>query len=146
MTNQQLIGEPTQEPAAAPWPGFTRRSFIKGAAACMAGGALAASGTTAALASEDAAPAQGASTSAQDEIFAGICRCGCAGHCFLNVHVRDGQVVRTTARDLPDTRYNRICSKGLTHVARMYSSQRVLYPMRRIEGSERGAGRFRRIR
>ena len=145
MTNQQLTGKSAQEPTAAPWPGFNRRSFIKGAAACMAVGTLAATGATAALASEGAAPTQGASASAQDEIFAGICRCGCAGHCFLNVHVRDGQVVRTTARDLPDTRYNRICSKGLTHVARMYSSQRVLYPMRRIEGSERGAGEFERI-
>lgn len=116
--------------------GFSRRSFIKGSAALAAAGALAVDVPVARAAEETPSPAD-------DRVFAGICRCGCAGHCFLNVHVRDGQVVRTTARDLPDTRYNRICIKGLSHVGRMYSSNRVLYPMRRI--GERGSGEFERI-
>ena len=44
--------------------------------------------------------------------------------------MRDGQVVRTTASEMADTRYNRICSKGLSHVRRIYSSKRLQYPMR----------------
>ena len=61
----------------------------------------------------------------------------------MNVHVRDGQVVRTSARDMPNTEYNRICPRGLTHVGRMYSSERVLYPMKRV--GERGSNDFERI-
>ena len=62
---------------------------------------------------------------------------------FLNVHVRDGQVVRTSARDMPNPEYNRICARGLTQVGRIYSADRVLYPMKRI--GERGSNDFERI-
>ncbi len=38
---------------------------------------------------------------------------------------------------MPDTQYNRICPKGLTHLYRMYSEHRVKYPMKRV--GERGS-------
>lgn len=120
--------------------GFTRRNFIKGAALLTAAGTLAGCAPTKAGVEEAEKASEGA---ASEEIYSGVCRGNCAGGCFLDVHVRDGQVVRTTARDLPDTRYNRICSKGLTQVARIYSSKRLMYPMRRV--GERGAGEFERI-
>ncbi len=121
-------------------PGFTRRSFIKGAAVLTGAGALA--GCTPQV--QDVEETEGTEeTVVEDEIYCGACRGNCAGGCFLDIHVRDGQVVRTTARDLPDTRYNRICSKGITHVARIYSANRLLYPMRRV--GERGEGEFERI-
>lgn len=113
----------------------TRRTFIKGVAAL---GATAALQTGYGLERASAEQAAG-----EEQLFAGVCRGNCAGGCFLNVHVRDGQVVRTTARDMPDTRYNRICSKGLTHVGRIYNSRRLRYPMRRV--GERGSGEFERI-
>lgn len=118
---------------------FTRRNFIKGAALLTAAGTLAGCAPT----KEGVKETESAGADAKDEIYSGVCRGNCAGGCFLDVHVRDGQVVRTTARDLPDTRYNRICSKGITQVARIYSSKRLQYPMRRI--GERGEGRFERI-
>ncbi len=118
--------------------GFSRRSFIKGVAALTAAGALA--GCTP---KDDDKQQADPVVVVEDEIFAGACRGNCGGGCFLNVHVRDGQVVRTSARDLPDTKYNRICTRGLTHVGRMYSSQRVLYPMKRV--GERGSDDFERI-
>lgn len=117
--------------------GFSRRSFIKGAAALTSVGALATLepqlGTLKAAADE--AP--------RDQIFSGACRGNCGGGCFLDVHVRDGQVVRTTAREMPDPAYTRICCKGLTHVGRMYGPDRLLYPMKRT--GERGSGEFERI-
>lgn len=120
--------------------GFTRRTFIKGAAALAASGALVGcSATTDTL--EAGAP--DSAEAGKEQIFSGSCRGNCFGACFMNVHVRNGQVVRTTARDLPDTRYNRICSKGLTIPERMYSAERLQYPMRRV--GERGAGEFERI-
>ena len=76
-----------------------------------------------------------------DEIFSGACRGNCGGGCFLNVHVRDGQVVRTTARDMPDPQYNRICTKGLTHVGRVYGANRVL-----VSHEARGGARLGRFR
>ena len=45
--------------------------------------------------------------------------------------------------DLPDARYNRICIKGLTHTHRMYSKDRLKYPLRRV--GERGAGEWEQI-
>lgn len=117
---------------------FSRRSFIKGAAALTAAGALV--GCSPQSDTMEDVP----EVVVADEIFTGVCRCNCAGGCFLNIHVRDGQVVRTSAKDMPDTQYNRICSKGLTHSHRMYSDLRVKYPMKRI-GERGNADAFERV-
>ncbi|MEG0417560.1 molybdopterin-dependent oxidoreductase [Gordonibacter sp.] len=119
--------------------GFSRRNFIKGAAALTAAGALVGCSPQ----TKNLEKAKSNVEVIPDEIFSGACRGQCLSGCFLNVHVRDGQVVRTTARDFPDTRYNRICPKGLTHVGRIYSTERLQYPMKRI--GERGEGMFERI-
>lgn len=119
--------------------GLTRRSFIKGAATLTAAGALVGCSPKAENLEEVKEP----EAVPEDEIYAGVCRGNCGGGCFLNVHVRDGQVVRTTARDMPDAQYNRICTRGLTHVGRMYGANRVLYPMKRV--GERGSNNFERI-
>lgn len=120
--------------------GFTRRSFIKGAATLTAAGLLTGcSANTGDLVEGSSSPVE----AGKEEIFAGACSGNCFGGCFLNVHVRDGQVVRFTARDMIDTRYNRICTKGLSHMGRIYSANRLQYPMRRV--GERGAGEFERI-
>lgn len=118
--------------------GFTRRNFIKGAALLTATGALAGCAPQK-QGMEETSTNEGV----KDEVYSGVCRGNCAGGCFLNVHVRDGQVVRTTARDMPNTDYNRICTKGLTHVARIYGADRLQYPMKRV--GERGEGKFERI-
>lgn len=117
---------------------FSRRNFIKGAAIIGATGAL------------TGCSAQGANQAAtggpvpETQIFSGACRSQCANGCYLNVHVRDGQVVRTTAGKFDDgPEFNRICPKGLSSPARVYSSERLQYPMRRV--GERGEGKFERI-
>ena len=129
--------------------GFTRRNFIKGAAAVTAAGMLAGcsaqEGNMEEVAPEEPQEGQeeAAPAASPDVLYGGSCRGNCGGGCYLNIHVRNGQVVRTSARDLPDTAYNRICSRGATHVGRIYGSNRILYPMRRT--GERGAGEFERI-
>ncbi|MDR0500799.1 MAG: molybdopterin-dependent oxidoreductase [Coriobacteriales bacterium] len=137
---------------------FTRRSFIKGAAtfaaATAATGAVGSSASMLASCSptgnagttNDALGSSGASGTkgaGETQIFAGACRGNCGGGCFLNIHVRDNKVVRTSARDFPNTEYNRICTKGLTHVGRIYGPNRLLYPMKRV--GARGSGDFERI-
>lgn len=122
---------------------FSRRNFIKGAAALTATGALVGCSPQTENLSETGSESPSAKEVPETQIFSGVCRGNCAGGCFLDVHVRDGQVVRTTSRDLPDARYNRICSKGLSLPARIYSAKRLQYPMKRT--GERGEGQFERI-
>ena len=121
--------------------GFTRRSFIAGAAALTAAGALSGcSAATNGLAPHAADPLEAGT----EEIFSGACRSQCIQGCYLNVHVRDGQIVRTTAGRIEEEPfYEHICPKGLSHPARVYSAGRLQYPMRRV--GERGAGEFERI-
>lgn len=121
--------------------GFTRRSFIKGAAALTAAGAL----TSCSANTGGLTPATAEATKAgQEKIYSGACRSQCVQGCYLNVHVRDGQIVRTTAGHFPENpEYDRICPKGLAQPGRVYSANRLKYPMRRV--GERGTGEFERI-
>lgn len=118
---------------------FSRRSFIKGAAALTAAGALVGCSPK----SKDLEEVDARQGDPETQIFRGVCRGNCFGGCALNIHVRDGQVVRTSAADLPNPAYNRICSKGITQPARVYSAERLQYPMKRI--GERGEAKFERI-
>ena len=118
---------------------LTRRSFLKGAA-----GAAAATGLATSLGGcQMLRPATKADRQHEEKVFAGVCRGNCFNACFLNVHVRDGKVVRTSARDLPRPDYNRICAKGLTMMHRMYSAERLKYPLKRV--GARGEGRWQQI-
>ena len=117
---------------------ISRRSFLKGS---LAAAAAVSASSTMAFAEEQAAQATAAA--AQEQVFCGVCRGNCAGGCFLNVHVRDGKVVRTSMKELPNPAYNRICIKGLTHPYRMYGADRLKYPLRRV--GERGAGEWEQI-
>ena len=120
--------------------GFTRRSFIKGAAALTATGALVGCSPQ----TQNLEKAEPQKEAPETQIFSGACRSQCGQGCYLDVHVRDGQVVRTTAGHFEDgPEFDRICPKGLSQPARVYSSERLQYPMRRV--GERGAGEFERI-
>lgn len=123
--------------------GFNRRSFLKGtaAAAAVTGIAVASPGNTVLKAL--AAGQNNAAAVSGDQVFSGVCRSNCFAGCFLNVHVRDGKVVRTSMREMPDPAYNRVCLKGLSHVQRVYDPDRLKYPVKRV--GERGAGKWERI-
>jgi len=118
-----------------------RRSFIKGSAAVLAGTAVAGAMPQAALreaGAEEAAPAE-------EQVFQGVCRGNCGGGCKMNVHVRDGKVVKTSVIEQADPLDTRICQRGLGHAQRIYDADRIQYPMRRVEGTERGAGEWERL-
>ena len=92
---------------------FSRRNFIKGAAALTATGAL----VGCAPAKETLAETRRARHGGRfrrPRSTAGACRAQCGQGCYLNVHVRDGRVVRTTAGHFDDgPEFDRICPKGL---------------------------------
>ena len=121
--------------------GFSRRRFVQGAAVLAATGMLA--GCSPGSPGTPGQGGGGGGSASETTIYSGACRGNCASGCFLNIHVRDNQVVRTSARDFPNTDYNRICSRGLTHMGRMYGAHRLLYPMKRV--GERGSNDFERI-
>ncbi|MBB3171407.1 molybdopterin-containing oxidoreductase family protein [Parvibacter caecicola] len=126
----------------SPKPGISRRSFLKATGAAAGAAALAGGGTLTALA-EGGVQSQGG-----DKIGYSVCRGNCGSRCPMKVEVREGKVVRTSAavleeQDNADQR--RICVKGLTQPQRVYDPDRIKYPMRRVEGTERGEGQWERV-
>ncbi len=119
---------------------LTRRSFLKTTAAVAGATAVVGGGSTLMAMAADA-PASGA----QEEVYRGVCRPNCFGFCHLNVHVHDGMVMKTTRAPYNESCYDRICQRGLSHVQRIYDPKRLQYPMRRVDGTERGAGQWERV-
>ena len=89
--------------AHSPRKGLTRRNFLKttGAAFGAAAVATAAVPQLTALAEDYEA---GQPENQGEQIFRGVCRPNCFGFCHLNVHVRDGKVVKTSRAE-----YNESC-------------------------------------
>jgi len=93
------------------------------------------------------------------------CQCNCGGnaHCVIKALVKDGKVVAVE----PDDRYNRNvgrednvlseqdliknrlqrrpCVMGLAFHKYIYHPDRILYPLKRTPGSQRGEGKYERI-
>lgn len=124
--------------------GLTRRSFLEctGAAASAVALAGLSGGTLEAFADETQ---NGVLSAGEEEIHRGVCRPNCFGYCHLNVHVHDGKVMKTTRAPYNERCYDRICQRGLSHVHRIYDPKRLQYPIRRVDGTERGAGQWERI-
>lgn len=78
-----------------------------------------------------------------EQVFHGVCKPNCFASCGVNVHVRDGKIVKISPADFPDKRFNRTCLRGLTHVQRTYNPDRIKYPMKRA--GERGEDKWERI-
>lgn len=74
---------------------FGRRAFLQGAAATL--GVAAATGLGCAPAQQLGATGADETPAAQapeEEIYQGICRGNCGGGCVMNVHVREGKIVK----------------------------------------------------
>lgn len=117
---------------------LTRRNFLKASAAVFGGvwmgTALGCSGNT---------EGAGSATVSNETICNGVCRPNCFSTCMMNVHVREGKIVKTSPADFPDKSFNRICLRGLSHVENVYHPDRVLYPMKQT--GERGSDAWERI-
>lgn len=119
---------------------ISRRSFIKGAAASAAVAGVAVSGGVNLLSPVAEAAGEDDIT---EQVYQGLCRGNCAARCAINVHVRNGKLVKTSKLDLPVPEFERICQRGLTHNQRVYQPNRLTHPMRRV--GERGAGEWEQI-
>ncbi|MDP2806087.1 MAG: formate dehydrogenase, partial [Gallionellaceae bacterium] len=69
----------------------------------------------------------------------------CACRCGIRVHLRDGEVRYIEGN--PDHPLNKgvICAKGGSGIMKQYSPARLTKPLRRKEGTERGANQFEEI-
>ncbi|WP_294420133.1 molybdopterin-dependent oxidoreductase [uncultured Senegalimassilia sp.] len=124
---------------------LTRRGFLK-TTALMAGAVSVGASATCTLTAlaEDSNASQ--KTDSSDQVYRCVCRPNCQGTCSMNVHVRDGHVVKTSMHPVDNApEYNRICLRGLAHPYRIADSNRLKYPMRRVEGTPRGGDQWERI-
>ncbi|NTU88731.1 MAG: molybdopterin-dependent oxidoreductase [Actinobacteria bacterium] len=119
---------------------LSRRTFLQGTGVAVASAAFV--GTLAACGKDDM---QNLETNqgveeVGDEFFC-TCSWSCS-FCQYNIYVRDGNVSNMKPKaDYPF----RTCLKGKSRVTRTYSEARIQYPMKRVEGTERGAGQWERI-
>lgn len=124
---------------------FGRRGFVKGMAATL--GLATMGGVVAGCAPKGLETSDESTAEAPEEqVYQGVCHAICGGSARLNVHVRDGKIVKTSMiHNETETELDHICMRGLTHPQRTYAPERVQYPMRRVEGTERGAGEWERL-
>ncbi|MFX1315469.1 MAG: molybdopterin-dependent oxidoreductase [Promethearchaeota archaeon] len=74
-------------------------------------------------------------------IKTGCCH-DCGGRCVLRAHVKDGKIIRIET-DNDEEPQLRACARGRAYRQRVYSPERLRYPLRRV--GERGEGKFERI-
>ena len=129
---------------------INRRTFVKGSLSAAAAAGLPLSLGRPALAAlterKDRAWEDGLRNQLKGEkVVRTVNMPNCTGSCGWNVVVKDGIVLRVEQPlDYPDDEYNpRGCMKGLTYHRRVYSPNRVKFPMKRV--GARGAGMWKRI-
>ena len=79
---------------------------------------------------------------AGDYVVSTVCATHCGGTCLLKVHVTDGFIRRVETDDGPEPQL-RACMRGRALRQRVYSPDRVLYPLKRK--GPKGTGKFERI-
>ena len=78
----------------------------------------------------------------EDRTVITSCPHDCGGRCVLKVHVKDGVVTKIHTDDGEEPQL-RACARGRAYRQRLYSPDRLQYPMKRI--GKRGEGKFERI-
>ncbi|MEE9169357.1 MAG: molybdopterin-dependent oxidoreductase, partial [bacterium] len=71
------------------------------------------------------------------------CTMDCPDTCSLDVEITENKITRIGASDLNPTTQGFICTKVSRFAERVYSPDRLLYPMKRV--GEKGTGKFERI-
>lgn len=118
---------------------FNRRTFLKGAAAASAGLAIGSSTSSFNLTGLKPADAAGDNKA---QVFRNACPRNCYDTCAILSHVEDGVIKRVSGD--PGSTYTRgiLCAKGFSYTRRVYSPDRIKYPMRQ---KGRGSGNWQRI-
>lgn len=78
----------------------------------------------------------------KEQVITMGCRSHCGGSCVLKVYVREGVIVHIETDDQDEPQL-RACPMCRSYRQRIYSPDRLLYPLKRV--GERGEGKFERI-
>lgn len=127
-------------------PCMNRRAFVKSTGAL---GALAAVGGAAATGANLFGATEPAHAESEEKIVWNHCAINCPGRCALKLHVKDDEIVRvetyaTDTDDMDDVQ-PRACLRGRSYRAWVNHPDRINYPMKRVEGTKRGDGKYERI-
>ena len=131
----------------------SRRTFVKGSALAGLGAATLGSGALFGCASEsqpkeggDAADPSGAS---EEKVVWTHCHVNCGGACVLQCHVKDDEIVYVESDNTGDSSFGgfqaRACLRGRSIRRWINGEDRLNYPMKRVEGSKRGEGKYEQI-
>ena len=119
-----------------------RRTFVKASVAAAGTGAAITSLPFKALAKSEAE----AKTAETKKVWSS-CMVNCQSRCPIKYHVEDGVIVRCESDSSGDDEFGnhqvRACLRGRSSRRRVYSPDRLKYPMKRV--GKRGEGRFERI-
>ena len=124
---------------------LSRCMFVKGAALAGLGAAVA--GNSGALfGSVPAASAEEMAKASEEKIVWNHCAINCPGRCALKLHIKDDELVRvetyaTDTDDMDDVQ-PRACLRGRAYRAWVNHPDRIYYPMKRVEGTKRGDGKY----
>lgn len=121
---------------------INRRTFVKVSAAASALAYISISQGHLILKALEPSAATGPTTvtTPQEVLFNNVCANNCKQTCRILAHVYNGNLVFTEMNPMPNTRYNRICLRGLSHAQRVYHPNRLKYPMKRV--GPRGSGQW----
>lgn len=79
----------------------------------------------------------------KDGIFPSVCSLDCPDQCGLLVHKKDGKIIKVAGDPNHPVTKGNICNKVRHMTARLYDSNRLKYPLKRV--GEKGEGNFERI-
>ncbi|EVU18918.1 tat (twin-arginine translocation) pathway signal sequence domain protein, partial [Vibrio parahaemolyticus V-223/04] len=124
---------------------ITRRDALKGGSAL---GALALAGNALSLPFATKAVAKETPAKPNEKIVWSACTVNCGSRCPLRMHVVDGEIKWVETDNTGDDVYNhnhqvRACLRGRSMRRRVYSPDRLKYPLLRV--GKRGEGKFKRI-
>ena len=80
------------------------------------------------------------------------CHVNCGSRCPLKVYAKDGTVIRISVDDDGADEFGpgkiqqlRSCTRGRTNRQRIYNDTRIQTPLKRVEGTKRGEGKYEEI-
>lgn len=83
-----------------------------------------------------------AARDAAERVYRNVCPRNCYGACGMLSHVRDGRLIRVSGDPGHGFSRGKLCAKGLNYVERVYSPDRLRYPLRQ---KSRGSMQWERI-
>lgn len=124
--------------------GLTRRDFIKSSSAA---GGLAATASALSLPFKSSSVEAASPDSHEEKTVWSSCPVNCGSRCPLKMRVVDGEIKSLETDTYGDDVYGdhqvRACLRGRSMRRRVYSPDRLKYPMKRV--GKRGEGKFKRI-